>query len=192
MKQYKVETIEYKGYEIHVYQDPDPESPREWDNLGTMTCFHRRYELGDKHSMDLEELKELVQRKDVISLPLFLMDHSGVSMNTGGFRHCDPQGWDWRQVGFIHVDRETVLKEYGKKKLIKALREKVVRILEDEVLTYDQYLTGDVYGFVAETPNGDNIDSCWGYYGEGGRDWMIGEAKSAIDHYVKQLSANPM
>ena len=34
------EKIEYKGYTIKVKLDEDNESPREWDNLGTMTCFH--------------------------------------------------------------------------------------------------------------------------------------------------------
>ena len=184
MEQYKVETIEYKGYEIHVYQDPDPESPREWDNLGTMTCFHRRYELGDKHSMDIEELKELVARKDVISLPLFLIDHSGVSMNTGGFSHCDPQGWDWGQVGYIYVTREDALKEFGKKKLTRALREKVRKILEGEVEAYDQYLTGQVYGYVIER-NGEHFHSCWGFSGDP-KDHLIPEAKSIIDHLGKE------
>ena len=37
-----------KKYELKIVQDTDPESPRTWDNLGTMVCFHKRYELGDK------------------------------------------------------------------------------------------------------------------------------------------------
>jgi hypothetical protein len=35
---------------IRVCNDPDPENPRQWDNLGTMTCWHSRYVLGDMHS----------------------------------------------------------------------------------------------------------------------------------------------
>ena len=46
-----IETIEYKGYEIELWQDYDyPFDPRiDCDNLGTMTCFHRNYSLGDNH-----------------------------------------------------------------------------------------------------------------------------------------------
>ena len=32
-----------------LYFDPEPTSPREGDNLGTMVCWHSRYNLGDKH-----------------------------------------------------------------------------------------------------------------------------------------------
>ena len=39
-------------YKIEVIQDSEPESPREWDNLGNMICFHRNYNLGDKHQWE--------------------------------------------------------------------------------------------------------------------------------------------
>ena len=40
---------EYRGYTIRLVPDPDPENPREeWDNVGTMRCWHRRYNLGDR------------------------------------------------------------------------------------------------------------------------------------------------
>ena len=47
----------YKGHMIvvnydEVYQD---ESPREWDNFGTMMCWHNRYILGDKHKHNSPE-----------------------------------------------------------------------------------------------------------------------------------------
>lgn len=35
-----------------IYQDPDAESPREWCNLGTLICWHRRYRLDDNHRFD--------------------------------------------------------------------------------------------------------------------------------------------
>lgn len=33
---------------IRIEQDTTPESPREWSNLGTMACWHGRYNLGDE------------------------------------------------------------------------------------------------------------------------------------------------
>ena len=36
------------NYITRTYQETDPESPRGWDNLTTMLCFHNRYNLGDK------------------------------------------------------------------------------------------------------------------------------------------------
>jgi len=44
----KVHEEEYKGLLIEIYQDEDAESPRTWDNLGTMVCWHRNYDLGDE------------------------------------------------------------------------------------------------------------------------------------------------
>jgi len=140
-----------------ISQDDWAQDPRaEWDNLGTMICFHGRYTLGDKHdynSSDFDgwdELQNYIEKKlgGVVILPLYLYDHSGITMNTTGFS-CS---WDSGQVGFIYVSRETLLKEYGGKKVTTKLKEKVTQYLIGEVETYDQYLTGDVYRF--ELQNG--------------------------------------
>lgn len=160
-----VEQAERDGYSIKIYQDEDAESPREWDNLGTMLCVHRRYDLGDKHAMSPSEIQALVERPDVIALPLYLYDHSGLAMSTRSFigraQHAE---WDSGQVGFIYVTLAKVREEYSVKKVSKKCRELVIRYLENEVKTYNQYLQGDVYGFTVEK-DGDVVDSCWGFYG---------------------------
>jgi hypothetical protein len=33
------------------------------------------------------------------------------------------------------------------------------------VETWNQYLSGDVYGFIIEDGEGTDVDSCWGFYG---------------------------
>jgi hypothetical protein len=41
------------GRKLELHHDESPESPREWDNMGTMAFFHQRYDLGDKdHGAD--------------------------------------------------------------------------------------------------------------------------------------------
>ena len=42
--------IENETIIIKVEQDEFASSPREWDNLGKMICWHSRYNLGDDHS----------------------------------------------------------------------------------------------------------------------------------------------
>jgi len=158
-------------YKLKIIQDQDIESPREWDNLGTMYCEHRRYNLGDEDADDIRndegEFDKDVERNYII-LPLYLYDHSGITMNTTGFS-CP---WDSGQVGYIYVSRADVRKEFGVKVISPKLYKRVVEILESEVATYDQYLTGDVYGFKLiaiedgeEDETGDEVDSCWGFYG---------------------------
>lgn len=189
---------------LKIYHDDSPESPRDWDNVGTMACWHNRYNLGDEQpDVDpLEYMKYLVCQVDddfedeyfeaeeaffadkdwsrelsdewdeaaqimieeafdkyYISLPLYLYDHSGITMSTGPFS-CP---WDSGQVGFIYVSRENAAKEWAD------TTEKQARnYLCGEVEVYDQYLRGEVYGFVIEDLCGEEFDSCWGFFGD---DW---------------------
>lgn len=149
------------GLTIKIYQDESGPDPRkDYDNLGTMICFHRDYKLGDEHTMTPDELVELVKRKDVIALPLFLLDHSGLWMRTGRFE-CDSGGWDTSRLGYIYVDYATIRKEYGK--VTKTTKQKALEVLELEVKIYSAYLEGSVYGFVIEDQDGENLDSVWGF-----------------------------
>lgn len=183
--------MNYKGYEILINVDENPENPRtEWDNLGTMVCFHKRYSLGDKtnFSNDLDGFKSFLKREDenIISLPLYLYDHSGITMNTTGFRHCDGAGWDWGQVGVIYVTKAHIRKEYGWKYITKARAQKILDILRNEVQTYDDYLTGEVYGYsIKDSINKKEETSCWGYYGsDHEKSGLMPDARSAIDGII--------
>lgn len=163
-------------YKIKVLQDIDPESPRtSMDNLGTMVCFHGRYDLGDKHNYRHKDYagwndmkKAIIKNENAgVILPLYLYDHSSISMNTTGFQ-CP---WDSGQVGFVFISKEKMLKEYGGKICTKQLKERVKSYLEGEVETYDQFLTGDVHGYeiwkLGKKSGKEKkmIDSCWGFYG---------------------------
>ena len=105
-------------------------------------------------------LFDAISAKAVI-LPLYLYDHSGITMNTTGF-HCP---WDSGQVGFIHVSLEDVRREYGVRRVSAKLRQTVEGALRAEVGVYDDYLRGNVYGYAIER-DGDHVDSCWGYFGD--------------------------
>lgn len=157
---------------MRIITDESPESPREWDNLGKMVCFHRRYNLGDKHELTVDELKALIRRKDVISLPLFLYDHSGLSMSTNRNYPFNDR-WDSMQVGYIYITFEDIRKAYGIKRLTSKLIDKVINVLVSEVETYNLYLHGEVYGFeIVELKtcnlgheHEETLDSCFGFYG---------------------------
>lgn len=177
------ETIDYKGFRIEIVQDEHPSCPRtEWDPMGHMVCFHRRYNLGEKHYFDSpEDFQEWIKGENAVVLPLYLYDHSGITMNTSGFS-C---GWDSGQVGWIYVTLEDVRKQcgYDWKRWTKARREKAAEWLRGEVRVYDDYLTGNVWGFITYDEHGDMIDSCHGFYGD--TEYCIEEAKSVIDYEIK-------
>ena len=200
-----IHTAEYKGHTIEIIPDEMPESPRDWDNLGKMLCFHRRYDLGDKldlnyeddngyHSLTSEDFgnwQELhdwlvKEQKAVVVLPLYLYDHSGLYIKVGSWQGMLSQGhaeFDSGQVGFIYATRESVLNEFSTKRITNAILQKVVKGLSGEVETYAQYLTGDIYGYVVKDEKGEEQDSCWGYYG---MDAVLEEAKSVIDYRVEK------
>lgn len=178
------ETTTFGDYTISVQNDPDSESPREWDNLGTMVYWHRNYTLGDVDGRseysdpdmfwydlagiedtdsDLDKAMEIARKKNVI-LPLYLYDHSGITIRTSGFS-CQ---WDSGQVGYIYVSYEQIRKEYDCKRVSAKMRERIARYLEGEVKTFDQFITNDVYGFdIERNDDGEevHIDACWGFYG---------------------------
>jgi hypothetical protein len=111
-------------------------------------------------TLRLSELKELTDKMNgMVILPLYLYDHSGITMNTGGFS-CK---WDSGQVGWIYADYDMVQKEYGN--VSDETVKKAESHLQSEVKEYDCYLTGQSYGFKLFKGE-DEIDSCWGFIGE--------------------------
>lgn len=265
-------------------------SPRDWDNFGHMFCWHRHYNLGDKHDFrdpedfwkhylreyvdddkiiefalaaegsaklervtdedgevsfelyywgyvsvlgsgrkpawcydqrydtdNIEDLKdngwyavddiveclsisdcEKLIGDNMICLPLYLYDHSGITMSTGSFN--DP--WDSGQVGWIFCTKEDIKREYGE--VTEETIKRAIECLEAEVKVYDQYLTGDVYWFkvdkflggsIGDTPvKPDEVldddtfweetDSCGGFYGY---DYDENGMKDYLD-YLKDVS----
>jgi len=185
-----ISTTLHKGYTVEVIVDEYAEGPRvDCDNLGTMVCWHRNYKLGDKHEFGQPaDAMKHIKATGAVWLPLYLYDHSGITMNTTGFS-CP---WDSGQVGYIFVERDKILKEYGVKRITKAIREKVVDVLRAEVTEYDYHLTGQVYGYVVKK-DGKTEESCWGFYGdekyalEEGKSMAEGLANEAVKARLKKV-----
>lgn len=189
-------------HKLIVEREDYPDNPRSWDNIGTMVCFHPRYDLGDKHyygspaeflldllndadlggiegaaredileagsgifeevyhfwletqckqdvrdvldflkdeyegfsmesigrflarknwdlfsvswlspsDIEVDELYDLVRATgQYVILPLYLYDHSGITISTGPFS-CP---WDSGQVGWIYAPKDTFRKATG-------------------------------------------------------------------------------
>lgn len=188
-----VETIETKNFIAEIQYDETPCNPRtEWDNLCTMIMRGNRYNLGDEnHTVDMdeceswEEVEALIRKeygRDCLMLPIYIYDHSGITISTSPFS-CR---WDSGRVGTIVVSRATLRKELNWGRVTKERYEKAMGYLEGEVETYNQYLTGDVYGYeiYKKDENGDKDenefdDSCWGYFGI---EHVREDAQSMLNH----------
>tara|TARA_R100000995_G_scaffold84922_1_gene65897 strand:+ start:20295 stop:20861 length:567 start_codon:yes stop_codon:yes gene_type:complete len=175
-----LETIEHKGYTIKIFVDHYAESPRKWDNLGTMVCQHRRYHLGDEtehRAQDYsgwQDLKKTLQKNAAVILPIYMYDHSGQTVSTSPFA-CP---WDSGQIGYIYVDKQKAREAMQVKRLTKKTIEHVKNLLESEVKTYDVWITGSVLGYeIIDNQNDEQVDSCWGYYS---KESLIEDSKNII------------
>jgi hypothetical protein len=168
-----------KGNQVlKIYQDDNPESPREWDNLGIMVCKHSRYKLGDEQTDfngSAEEFEEFLrsERHASVILPLYLYDHSGISISTTQNYPFNDR-WDASMVGFIYTTDADIKKDFILNgDVTDSDRDKAREHLIAEVETYNQFLVGDIYCFhlVEEELCNLNhihenvIDSCCGFYG---------------------------
>jgi hypothetical protein len=126
-----------------------------------------------------------------VMLPLYLYDHSGITMNTSGFS-CP---WDSGQVGWIYATREKILEEQSAKRLTKRMVEWARRLLIAEVEEYDHYLTGNVWGYSIKVVRYDKCESCdcvseveefeescWGYLGDP-EDYLLDEVNRILEKY---------
>ena len=192
---------EKSGFKVYLARDEDPQNPRDDDNVGTMVCWHRNYILGDDqpkerypewlrdlaadkvnaNDADLipDEHIERIIDKHFIMLPLYLYDHSGITMSTSEFS-CP---WDSGQVGVIYVAKDKAREEWPEADENDSYK-RAIKCLVSEVETYDQYLTGDVYGYMLEGPDGEE-DSCWGYFGY---EYAQEEASSVLEWHVNKAN----
>jgi hypothetical protein len=145
---------------VRIVRDEDPENPRDWQSdETTLVANHRRYNLGDREPESDDEYAQRQADETLVVLPVYMYEHSGISLSTGAFG-CP---WDSGQVGFIYAQRQG-----------KETHDDVVERLKGEIETYSQYLQGLVYGFIREKKKQcehcgavewEHIDSCWGYIG---------------------------
>lgn len=148
---------------VRVVLDEHPMSPREHDNLGVIVTAHSRYALGDEQvSYAIDESEIATERGGVVLLPIFMLDHSGLTLSTTPFS-CP---WDSGQVGWIYATREAIKEAYGVQRITAAVREQVIATLIAEVTEYDAYVRGEAYGYEVVDALGEVVDSCWGYFCE--------------------------
>ena len=174
-----VKEVEVNGKTVRIVQDTFNESPRQWCNLATMVFAGKHKGLGDDHQVDFSDGfnsrqdfitrgEELVrkQMKDVaVCIPVHMYDHGNVSISTNSGYPYDCR-WDSGTIGFVVVTKEAIRENFGAKRVTQKLIDRAIQIAEGEVETLSSYLRGDIYGFQVEDENGEELDSCYGFYGD--------------------------
>ena len=199
---FAITTTDGRRLRLVIEQDQFSDDPRSWDNLGTMLCCHRDYQLGDcnsnreteeqlseicrKYGKSDEEIDEMtfgeeirfiLDQPDICGMPLWLYDHSGISISTG--RRCP---WDSSFIGLIFVEKDFYLAQTCIKDE-ENWKEAAKKTLEGEIETYSDFLEGNVYQWTLYEPTvvirqtmdgkelsreideeGEMIDSMSGFY----------------------------
>lgn len=167
--------IKGDDYRLKIFQDDASESPREWDNLSTMLCWHGRYNLGDTNAYAniSEALYDLLFNSKHKFNASMLMQHQGDETNRDRDmrimdllkdEYCikylylyDHSGisistsdfkdrWDSGIVGIVYINKQDLLKVNT---AADDLNWQVIasNVIEQEVKVYNQYIQGFVYSF---------------------------------------------
>lgn len=176
-------------YRFEVLPDPDPEFPRDSENLGIMLYRSSKYILGDEkisfNSFDdyLESAK--INPEQVVSLPLYLLDHTQIALSTKDFN----DQWDSSCVGVIYTTFDRIKAQYGVDSVDDNLISVATQLMEGEVEDFNSYLQNDIYGFRLCTRQSDGSwkeqESGWNFYGSdvqknGMLDFLEAEVANAL------------
>lgn len=148
---------------VRIVADPCPSNPRTDCDTGTrLALFSRRRGLwGDKglHPKDAPEG----------AFPVYVYEHGGIALSLEPFS-CR---WDSGHAGFIWLAED---------------HPEPREVCKNALKTFEQYLNGEVYGFVVETrkliqqdgelfaTEWEHEDSCYGFFGDDHR------ASGLVDH----------
>lgn len=164
------------GTVAKIYQDENSESPRSWDNLGTLKTWIRNYDFSDKNAPNLNSSDDFEDWSKENDVALF-MRIDFCDYGSGGLRISMDDG-DYHSDGVIFVTNERLFKEFAQKTLTGEVGPETLKkakdVLKAELRTLNQWANGEVYGYTIEksvtcktckhTEN-ENVDSCWGFYG---------------------------
>lgn len=169
-------------FTYEIVRDEDPCHPRkDADIFGTIFYVSRRHDLGDKR-VSPEDIEEIQNDDNFISLPVYAYIHGAISLSVGSFS-CE---WDSGQAGIIAISKDKACKTFGAKELTPDLLKTIQECLISEVEEFSAYLSEEAYGYVIKDVQGNVVDSCFGFwYGENGRWNAEQEAKSALANLEK-------
>ncbi len=142
--------------------------------------------------LGLDEKLQLVEETgEVVILPISMYEHSGITLWLGSkWSHCDAQ-WDCSSIGFAYVEKSTAKNEGmldPGETWHNDWKEWAYAMMKGEMTTYDQFVRGEVYGYMIEDEEGEEaadnlLCGCWGYYD---KDDLLEEAKANADAYLNE------
>lgn len=177
----------YKGLTIKIYPDDSANSPDEGggDDGLFLVHFHRDCQIEREKIITEDDLRrwyqgeEIDQEKQYHIFAVEAYIHSGVVLALANDQRYFPdRQWDVSHVGAVLASKN----EWSMRKAAKNAARGLIE-------TWNAYLSGDVYGYVIENGEGENLGSCWGFYPELGRPnevYCLDEARAAVGAIVAE------
>jgi len=176
----------YENYYLHtILGNTEPEEVLEYERVSADSILSY---IGD--DLTISHCQTLLEPY-IEWLPLWLYDHSGITMSCGKRTGQYADRWDSGCVGWIVAEKDVIMKEtrqilrdengnpireehrhpdgsvtYGVKSLPlteETWRDRAIEIMKSDVETYDQYLRNEVYGYTLYEADGvdDDNETIW-------------------------------
>lgn len=148
-------------YILEINYDEAPLSPREDDNLGKLFFYSNKF--NHLNELTIEEF-QLANIETHYIISIYSYNHGEIDLSTTPYN----DKFDSSHVGWILCSKDN--------REVKLLtEEKVLKILQSEIKTFSNYLSGDIYCFKVKLKssieyknktfiNIEDFDSCYGFY----------------------------
>jgi hypothetical protein len=132
----------------------------------------------------VQAIEAAAAERVAVFLPLYLYEHGGITISTKPFS-CP---WDSGRVGFVHVTRERAREEWGDgPDAVESARECALA----EVAEYDNFITGQAYGYRLLDADGAAVEESWGLLGLADARTAASEAADLAAAAARSAAAGP-
>lgn len=186
-----VERIDVEGYTVKISYDDSAENPfKEFAGEPTLVLHSKAErhfgwttdeEWGSRLNAAVDELNErhplpeclaIIDRwlrvchGVLVVLPVGAVEHGGIAAYIGsGAAFGDPGGWDSGWVGWLFATPAQLAEWGGEWDAAKLEQD-----LRNSFKEFAAWVASEVYGYTITDSDGEDVNSCWGFYGD---DWML-------------------
>ena len=176
-----IHTEEYKGFNIEIHQDVDSMPPDEWGDTGLFLVSGHPQIYIQHDLIKVDPRRHSFEGKQKVKLPtnrrvyhvfkLYGYSHSGEGLSLSNDHYPFNCPWDGFYTGTVYASS----KEFK-------TREKAREVAQSLIEEWNDYLSGNVWGFQVFDNEDECVDSCWGYNGV----YALSEAKKRVDSLVAE------
>jgi len=111
----------------------------------------------------LSDLEEAAKKQEIVLRPLTCYEHSGITYFIG----TEDDEWDSNSLGFVYayIKQARELLGIPADETDKEVTKEIEDCFQAEIQLYNLYINGEVYGFNLDDKDGNDLDSCSGFYG---------------------------